>query len=75
METIFLALDPLAGGLGAGLELLAAEISLLNFYSPHVDVGPAHSPGLPLLPIWMDLGFFNSVVVRVPFNLISDGSE
>ena len=59
-----------------GLGLLALEISLLSFYPPHVDIGPACSISMPLLPIWMDIVFFfKSIVVRLPFNSISDGSE
>ena len=50
---IFLALEPLAGGPGMGLELLASKISLPTFYLPHLDVGPACSMSLPLLPVWM----------------------
>ena len=57
-----------------GLRLLGPEISLLNFYPPHVGEGPAHSASTLLLPVWMDVVSFNSVVVRLPFNLISDGS-
>ena len=58
---------------------LAPKISLLNFYPPHVVVGPACSDS-PCFCISteMDLvdrcGFFSSVVVRLPFNSISDGS-
>ena len=36
------------------LVLLAPTISLSNLYPPQVDVGPAHSASLPLLPVWMD---------------------
>ena len=48
-----------------------------NFYPSHVGVGPAHSASLHLRPpTSLDgCGFFNSVVVRLPFNSISDGSE
>ena len=52
---IFLALEPWAGGPGVGLGVITAEIALLNFYLPHVDVGPAHSVSGPLLPVWMDV--------------------
>ena len=34
---------------------LASVISPLNFYLPYVDVGPACSTSLPLLPVWMDV--------------------
>ena len=52
---IFLALEPWAGGPDVGLGLLTYEISLLNFYPPDVDVGPAHSVSVPLLPVWVDV--------------------
>ena len=38
-----------------GLGLLTPEISLLSFYPTHVDVGPAFSISLPLLPVWMNV--------------------
>ena len=38
-----------------GLGLLAPKISLLNFYLPHVGVGPVHSVSPPLSPMWMDV--------------------
>ena len=53
-----------------GLGLLAPEIALLNFYPPHVGVGPAHSASVLLLTSLDGCGFFNSVVVRLPFNSI-----
>ena len=40
----------LAGRPGVGLKLLTPEISLPNFYSPHMDVGT-----LSLLLLWMDV--------------------
>ena len=45
----------LALGWGAGMQLghLAPEISLPNFYPPHVDVEPANSVSLPLLLVWI----------------------
>ena len=52
---IFLALELWAGGPGVGLGLLAPKISLPNFYPPDVDVGPAHSVSVPLLPVWVDV--------------------
>ena len=66
----------LGGGVpGVGLGLLALMISLLNFYPPHVDVGPAYSMSPPP-PTSLDrCSFFNSVVVRLPFNSTSVGSE
>ena len=51
---IFLALESWAGGPGVGLGLLAPEISLLNFYPPHMDVGANCFTSVPLLPVWMD---------------------
>ena len=51
----FLALEPWAGGPGAGLRLLIHKISLPNFYLPHVGVGPARSVSVPLLPVLMDV--------------------
>ena len=42
------------GEAGVRLGFLAPEISLPNFYPPHVDVGPARSASLPL-PVWMDV--------------------
>ena len=62
---------------GMGLGLLTPEISLQNFYLPHVGMGSAHSASAPLLPVWMDVFFFffNSVVVRLPFISIADGSD
>ena len=38
---IFLALESWVGGPGVGLGLLAPKIYHLNYYLPHVDVGPA----------------------------------
>ena len=52
---IFLALEPWVGRPSVGLGLLALEISLLNFYPPHMSVGPAYSSSMPLLPVWMDV--------------------
>ena len=46
---------PREGGTGVGVGLFAPEISLPNFYPPHVDVGPACSMSLPFLPVWMDV--------------------
>ena len=64
-------LQPWAGGTGVGLGLLAPKISLLDFYLPLVDVGPARSTSSSLLPVRMD------VVSLVPLlsDLISVGSE
>ena len=71
---ISLALEPWAWGPGLGLGFLTPEISLPNFYPLHMRVEPALSTSAP--PNGVDgSGFFNSVVVRLPFNSISDGSE
>ena len=57
----FLALEPSAPGPGVGLGLLTPEISLPNFYPPHVGEGPAscfflHSTSLnPLQPFSLPL--------------------
>ena len=76
MAIIFLAPEPWAEGPGVGLGLLAPEISLLNFYPPHVGEGPACFESVLHLPVWMDVVAFNSVVVRLPFSfltVLSDG--
>ena len=69
---IFLALESWDRGPGVGLRLFDPEISLLNFYPHGCGVSPfcACAP-----PTSLDgCGLFN-VVVRLPINLISDGSE
>ena len=38
---------------GVGLCLLIPEISLPNFYPPHLGETPSHSTSPPLLPVWM----------------------
>ena len=48
-------LEPGAGVPDVELGLCIPEISLLNFYPPHVVVGPACSASLTLLPVWMDV--------------------
>ena len=58
-----------------GLGLLAPNISLLNFYPPYVCEGPAYSVSAPSLTSLDGCDFFNSVVVRLTLNLVSDGSE
>ena len=65
---IFLALEPWAGGLGVGLELLAPKISLLNFYGFGTGLFRVCTP----LTSLDGCGFFNSIVVRLPFSSISD---
>ena len=74
---IFLALQLWTGRLDMGLTHLTPEISLLNFYLPYVGVALACSSFLHLRPFYQSgwMWFLNSVVVRLPFNLISDGSE
>ena len=62
------------GGPDVGMRLLLPKISLPNFNPPHVGERGAHSVSVPLLRL-DECGFFNSVVVRLLFNLISDGSE
>ena len=52
---LFLALEPWAGGACCGAGLIAPEIYRLNFYAPHMDVGPACSMSPSLLPVWMDV--------------------
>ena len=53
----FLALEPWAWGPGVGLGFSLFRGGLhswdipIDFYSPHSDVGPAHSASLPLLPV------------------------
>ena len=51
----FLALEPWAWGPGMRLGLFAPEISLPNFYVPHMGEGLARSMSAPLLPVWMDV--------------------
>ena len=50
---------PITGALGwepgVGLVLLTFEISLLDFYLPHVGVGPASTTALPLLSVYIDV--------------------
>ena len=45
----------LGRGPGVDLGLLSHEISLLNFYPPHMGAGSAHSVSPPLLPVWTDV--------------------
>ena len=45
----------LGWGPGVGLGLFAHEISLRNFYGPHMGEDSAHSGTMPLLPVWMDV--------------------
>ena len=55
MGTYLPVTGTLGWGPGVGLGLLAPEISLPNFYPPHMSEGPAHSASFPLLPVWMDV--------------------
>ena len=48
---------PVLGGPSVVLGLLTSEIPLLNFYPPHVDVGPHCSVSALLLSVWVDVGF------------------
>ena len=55
MGTYLPGTGTLGWGPGVGLGLLTPNISLLNFYLPHVCVGPAHFVSAHLLPVWMDV--------------------
>ena len=71
---ILLAPESWAGGLGVGLDLLTPGISSWTFihYIWVRDQAILHlHPSNHL----NGCSFFNSIVVRLPFNLISDGSE
>ena len=50
---IFLALEPWAGGPGAGLGLLAPDLSLLNIYPRGCGASLFHV--CTFLPVWMDV--------------------
>ena len=64
-----------AGGSGVGLGLLPPKISLLNFYLL-IQVCGTSLFIVSAPPTSLDgCGFFNSVVVRLPFNSISDVPE
>ena len=70
---IFLALESRAGGPGLGLGLLAPQISLPNFYPRGCGTSLFR---ICAPPMSLDgCGFFNSVVVRLPFSSISDVPE
>ena len=71
--SIFLSLEAWAERPGMGLGLLTPEISLLKLYPSHTRVRPFHAY---ISHIGLDgCGFFISVVVSLPFNLVSDGFE
>ena len=55
VETYLPGSGTLGWGTGVGLGPLTPEISLLNFYPPHVGEGTDYSTSAPLLPVWMDL--------------------
>ena len=56
-----------------GLGLLVPKISVLNFYPRGCGTSPF---GILAPPTYLDgCGFFNSVLVRLPFNSISDIPE
>ena len=60
----------LGWGPAVGLGLLTPAISLPKFYPSYMGVGPAHSMS-PTPPTSLDgCDSFNSIVVRIPFNLI-----
>ena len=70
---IFLAQESWAGGPGVGVGLLTPKICLPNFSPRGCGASPFlnHAP-----PTSLDgCGFFNSVVVRPPFNSTSDVPE
>ena len=59
-----------------GPGLLAPEISLLSFYPPHVDVGPAHSASPHLYISYLDeYGFFKLLDFHATrfLTVLSDG--
>ena len=60
-----------------GLGVLSPEIVLQNFYPPNMDKTCGNSPiHASDSPTGLDgCGFLNSVAVRLPLNLISDGSQ
>ena len=70
---MFLALESWDMGPGVGLGLFAPRISLLNFYQR----GCSGSPFCVRAPLTIldGCGFFNSVVVRLSRNPISDVPE
>ena len=74
MGTYLSSTGSLARGPGVGVGLLTPEISLQNFYPPHLDEGPACSTSAPLLPVWMEV-FLLFCSCQTSFNLISDISE
>ena len=74
MGTYLPGTEPWALGADVGLGLVAPELSLPYFYPLLMGVAPAAFASVP--PTCLDgCGFFNSTVVRLPFNSISDGSE
>ena len=64
----------LGWGPGMRLEVLAPKLSLPNFYLPHVGERTTHSVWAPPTSLHV-CGFFYSIVVRLPFNSISEHSE
>ena len=74
MGTYLPGIGTLEWGAGVGLGLLTPDIILSNFYPPHMGVDQPGRICAP--PTSLDgCGFFNSVVVRLPFTWISDGFE
>ena len=55
MGTYLPGTGSLGWGAGVQLGLLAPEISLPNFYPPHMNAGPPCSMSLSLLQVWMDV--------------------
>ena len=47
--------NPGLGGSGVGLDLLIPEISLLNFYPPHMGERSVCCMSEALLPVWMNV--------------------
>ena len=66
--------NPGLGDLGGGETPCSKDVPLKILSTIH-GCGTNCSVYLPLLPVWMDVVFFSSVAVRLPFNLISDCSE
>ena len=75
MGTYLPGTGTLGCGTWCGAGLPAPETSLPNFYSPNVCERPTHSPTVALSTSLDGCSFFNFVVVRLPFNSISDSSE
>ena len=69
MGTYLSGTGTLGWGPGVGLGFLTPQISLLNFYPPHVSVGPACSMSFPLLLSgWMLFLSFYSCHTSIQFD-------